>query len=201
MCVGVVVLAAGAASRMGRPKQLLPWRDTTIIGHILDTWRGLLVSQLAVVHDPNQTAVRAELERLNVGPGNLILNPQVEQGMFGSIQAAARWPGWDKKLTHWAIVLGDQPQLKAALLRGLLECVKQSPDNIWQPSFHGRARHPVLVPKDLSVMLGESSCKTLKEFLQPLDSRIRLLESDDEGLNFDIDTPAEYEAARKLFGG
>ena len=39
--LGVVILGAGASSRMGRPKLLLPWRDTTVIGQIIRQWREL----------------------------------------------------------------------------------------------------------------------------------------------------------------
>ena len=47
--IGVVILGAGASSRMGRPKLLLPWRDTTVIGAILRQWRELGAAQIAVV--------------------------------------------------------------------------------------------------------------------------------------------------------
>ncbi len=46
---GVIILGAGASSRMGTPKLLLPWRDTTIIGHLISQWRELGAAQIAVV--------------------------------------------------------------------------------------------------------------------------------------------------------
>ena len=33
--LGVIILGAGASSRMGRPKLLLPWGDTSVIGHLI----------------------------------------------------------------------------------------------------------------------------------------------------------------------
>jgi len=33
--VGVVILAAGRSARMGRPKLLLPWGGTSVLGHLL----------------------------------------------------------------------------------------------------------------------------------------------------------------------
>ena len=49
---GVVILGAGASTRMGRPKLLLPWGDTSIIGHLLGQWRGLGARPIAVVCRP-----------------------------------------------------------------------------------------------------------------------------------------------------
>ena len=44
---GVIILGAGASSRMGRPKLLLPWRGTTVIGHIIYQWRELGAAQIS----------------------------------------------------------------------------------------------------------------------------------------------------------
>ena len=48
----VVILAAGASSRMGRPKLLLPWRGTTVVGHLISQWRELGAAQIAIVVQP-----------------------------------------------------------------------------------------------------------------------------------------------------
>jgi len=37
--IGVVILAAGASSRMGQPKLLLPWNDTSVLGDLLNQWK------------------------------------------------------------------------------------------------------------------------------------------------------------------
>ena len=38
---GVIILAAGASSRMGRPKMLLPWGATSVLGHLIGQWQTL----------------------------------------------------------------------------------------------------------------------------------------------------------------
>jgi molybdenum cofactor cytidylyltransferase len=196
---GVVVLAAGASSRMGQPKQLLAWRGKTILSHILGMWQMLPVQQIGVVYDPNQSAVSAELTRLGFSSESLISNPEVEKGMFGSVQAAARWTGWMKDLTHYVIALGDQPQLQSELLGGLIGFARANPRNICQPSYQGRGRHPVVLPKTLFHSLAGSSAQTLKDFLRPFAEQVRLFECEHEALNFDIDTPADYQQVLKLF--
>src|SRR4051812_5400227 len=115
--IGAVVLAGGRSRRMGRPKLLLPWKSTSVIGHLIDQWQSLGVSQICVVCAADDQALAQELNRLGFPEALRILNPLPERGMFSSIQCAARWPGWNPTLTHWAIILGDQPHLSPASLR------------------------------------------------------------------------------------
>src|ERR1043166_8621287 len=85
MKLGVVILAAGASSRMGRPKLLLPWRNTTVIGHLLDQWSILGASPVVVVCAARDPLLPAELDRLGFPTGGRVLNPNPELGMFSSI--------------------------------------------------------------------------------------------------------------------
>jgi len=199
--LGVIILAAGASSRMGQPKLLLPWSDTTVLGHLIAVWRELGATQIAVVVAPDNTGTQTELNRLNLPGENRITNPQPGRGMFSSIQCAARWTGWNPAVTHWAIVLGDQPHLQIKTLRALLDFAAQQPDKICQPARNGRGRHPVLLPAVVFKKLSGSSLENLKEFLQTMEADIARTELDDAGLDFDMDTPADYERARQLFGG
>ena len=99
---GVVILAAGASLRMGKPKMLLPWGKTTILGHLIEQWNGLASEQIGVVWATGDQRLQKELDRLGFPSKNRILNPAPERGMFSSIQCAAGWPDWNAALTHWA---------------------------------------------------------------------------------------------------
>src|ERR1035438_4891955 len=103
--VGVVILGAGRSSRMGRPKLLLPWGKTSVLGHLIAQWQALGAKQIAVVCAAADQAVFVELERLGFPATNRICNPAPDRGMFSSVQCAAQWEGWQPALTHWAIVL------------------------------------------------------------------------------------------------
>jgi len=193
---GAVVLAAGRSERMGRPKLLLPWRETTVLGHLLRQWRQLGAEQLAVVTAPGGRAVFEELESLKFAPENRIINPHPERGMFSSIQCAAQWTGWRPELSHWAIVLGDQPHLRASTLRAVLELGFTQPEKVCQPAFEGSARHPVLLPKSVFVRLADTKAATFKEFLSEFPCDV--CQVNDPGLGLDIDYPEDYQKALKL---
>jgi len=197
--IGVVILAAGASSRMGKPKLLLPWGTTSILGHLIRQWEAARAKQIAVVCAVGDDGILAELDWLGFPPANRVYNPEPERGMFSSIRCAVEWNGWHPEITHLAIVLGDQPHLRNATLRVLVDFVAAHPDTVCQPSRQGRRRHPVLMPRGVSGRLRASPAGNLKEFLQ--NEMVATCELEDPGLDLDIDRPEDYEKALQLRAG
>lgn len=196
--LAAVILAAGSSSRMGRQKMLLPFGNSTVLGHQIALWSQLPTEQIAVVCAAGASEVFSELDRLQFPTENRVLNAAPERGMFSSITCAAEWNGWKPSLTHWAIALGDQPHLKPETLNTFIEFARQRPEKICQPSRHGRARHPVLLPQAAFKSLTDSSARNLKEFLETNSSLVELVEIDDPGLDLDLDHPSDYQASLKL---
>ncbi|EEF62472.1 conserved hypothetical protein [Pedosphaera parvula Ellin514] len=193
-----IILAAGSSTRMGRPKLLLPWRGTTMLGHLLQLWSDLGTDQVTVVTSANDRPIDAELERLEFPLANRIVNPNPERGMFSSIHCAAKWQGWKPGISHWAVVLGDQPHLQQGTLQKLVSFAQSRPNNICQPARAGKPKHPVFLPSQVFREVANSRAETLKIFLTAASARIELLELDDAGLDLDIDYPKDYERALKL---
>jgi molybdenum cofactor cytidylyltransferase len=191
--LGVVILGAGASVRMGRPKLLLPWRDTTVIGGILSQWRELGAGQIAVVLRPNDAALNEELDNLDFPTANRIENPRPERGMFSSIVCAANWDGWHHETAAWAIVLGDQPHLQTETLARLLEFQAQNPGRICQPMSGGRLAHPVILTSSAWEELQTTRADTLKDFLKLTPQPRVQCEINDPGLSLDLDTPEDYK--------
>ena len=178
---------------MGRPKLLLPWGKTSVVGHLVEQWRGVGATQIAMV----RTADDAKLSEA-CGELPCIINPAPERGMFSSIQCAAEWPHWNEFLTHWVIALGDQPHLRPSTLKTLLESAEEHPDDVCQPARAGRARHPVVLPRSAFGRIATTTANDLKAFLASAAAHRRLIEIDDPGLDLDIDTPEDYERAKRI---
>jgi molybdenum cofactor cytidylyltransferase len=193
--VGVVILAAGQSARMGKPKLLLPWGRTSVLGHLIKRWQTLGAKQIAVICAPGSRVIQVELDRLGFPAQDRIVNPAPERGMFSSIQCTARWPGWQAGLTHWAIVLGDQPHLQRQTLQQVLDFSAAHPVRVCQPARCGHGRHPVLLPKSVFRQLPGSKARTLKGFLTATPQQVAQCELDDPGLDLDIDRPDDYEQA------
>jgi molybdenum cofactor cytidylyltransferase len=197
--VAVVILAAGASRRMGEPKLLLPWGKTSVLGHLLQQWKALEASQIAIVCAAAAQPMLEEMDRLGLPETSRIFNATPEEGMFGSIQCAANWRGWNAGLTHWVVTLGDQPHLNMATLRKLLEFGARNPDKICQPMRGERRKHPVLLPGHLFAELKASSSGDLKMFLVEHAKELYGFESDDAGLDFDMDTREDYEKLQRTY--
>lgn len=199
MHCGVVILGAGASTRMGRPKLLLPWGNTSILGHLLRQWSKLGAAQIAVVHAATDLVLLGELNALRVPPANRVPNHAPERGMFSSIQSAATWNGWMSHLTHFVTVLGDQPHLKLETLDGLLQFAGSHLEQVCQPSRESHPRHPVILPRQIWAQLPNTPARTLKDFLLAHSAQRALYNSFDPALDYDLDTPADYDLALKLF--
>lgn len=197
--LAVLILAAGQSRRMGRPKMLLPWHDTTVLGHLLARWQELYPAQLTVIAAAGDTLLTRELDRLGLPTADRIENPSPETGMFSSVQWAARWPGWKPGLTHWAVVLGDQPHLARETLESMLAWSRRHPAMVCQPTFQGHRRHPVLLPGAIFLKAAKSPAATLKEFLADVPASYCAL--GDAGLGLDLDTPADYDDALRRYPG
>jgi len=183
---------------MGRPKLLLPWGKTTIIGHLIEQWHGLGARQIVVVCRPGDNGMARELDRLKFPPGNRVINMAAESGMFSSIVCAANWNGWDPAIAAWAIVLGDQPHLQNKTLQTLLTFHEAHPNNICQPSYGGHGRHPVLLRRGAWTELARSNARTLKDFLGETSTPLLECPIDDPHLELDLDTPEDYRKMRGL---
>ena len=178
---------------------VLPWADTSVLGHLLEQWKNLRAAQIAVVCAAGSEAVLKELDCLGFLEANRILNPAPERGMFSSIRCAAAWSGWRPDLTHWLITLGDQPQVRAATLQALLDFGARNPDKICQPMRNERRKHPILLPRQFFAELKNTAAGDMKMFLVEHTKDLSGFESADEALDFDLDTPEDYERVRRLF--
>ena len=186
---------------MGRPKLLLPWGKTSVIGHLIEQWEALGAEQIAVVCAAGDRFVQAELDRPGVPPADRICNAAPERGMFSSIQCAAQWGGWKAGLTHWAIALGDQPHLRGETLKALVDFSAEHPERICLPRQGGHRRHPVLLPRLAFLRLANSNVLDLKSFLDHPPTSVLFCDLEDPALELDIDRPEDYEKAVRMFFG
>ncbi len=189
---GVVILAAGASSRMGACKLLLPWGEKTILTHLLDQWRSTGAAQIAPVIDPSNQPLRKALAHAGFSPSDWIENPSPQLGMFSSLQEASRWTGWLSTLTHWIISLGDQPHIQISTLRLLLDAARENPTHICQPVLNGHTAHPIILPANNFRELAQNDIPDLRTYIRTREALRLRVPVEDEGVSRDLDTPEDY---------
>ncbi len=189
---GVVILAAGASTRMGACKLLLPWGEKTILTHLLDQWRIAGAAQIAPVIDPSNQPLRKALAYAGFSPSDWIENESPQLGMFSSLQKASRWTGWLSTLTHWIISLGDQPHIETSTLCVLLNAARENPTRICQPALNGETAHPIILPGSNFRELAQNDIPDLRTYIRTREALRLRVAVEDAGVSRDLDTPEDY---------
>ena len=114
--VAGLVLAAGGSRRLGRPKQLLPFGEATLLDHTVTTARACAFDQLVVAIGGEADEVRA---RVNLAGTDVVVNPGFGAGCSSSIAVAM--DALDPAATVLVLLLGDQPGVAVATVRALLD--------------------------------------------------------------------------------
>jgi molybdenum cofactor cytidylyltransferase len=112
--VAGLVLAAGGSRRLGRPKQTLPYRDSTLLGHVLDCARACAFDQLVVALGGHSDEVRAQVD---LSGCTVVENESYGEGCASSIAAAM--PALDPRADVLVLMLGDQPGVGPTAVRTL----------------------------------------------------------------------------------
>jgi molybdenum cofactor cytidylyltransferase len=113
--VAGLVLAAGGSSRLGRPKQLLPFGEATLLDHTIATARACGFDQLIVALGGSAGAVQA---RVDLSGTEVVVNDAYGEGCSSSIAAAMG--ALDPRAGLLVLLLGDQPGITPATVAGLL---------------------------------------------------------------------------------
>ncbi|HXY64551.1 MAG TPA: nucleotidyltransferase family protein [Mycobacterium sp.] len=117
-----VVLAAGSSSRLGAPKQVLPYRDTTVLGATLDVARACGFGQIIVTLGAAAPTVRDAVPLDGI---DVVVVEDIGDGCSASLRIALRRVSPDA--AGIVLMLGDQPGVDTALVRRLVTEESSSP--------------------------------------------------------------------------
>ena len=143
--LAAVILSAGASSRMGRPKALLPYREGTFLEHLIEVTRHPRIGLTRVVLGAGAEVIRT-IAKLD--PSVVVLNPAWEQGQLSSIRAGLR--SLDGIDTDGIVLCPvDHPLVSARLVSNLVERFYDGKKAIVLPTYNARRGHPVIFSKAL----------------------------------------------------
>lgn len=191
--VTAIVLAAGLSSRMGKPKMLLPWGSTTILGHIVETLSESGIHEMVIVTGAARELVEDEVGRLaQLWPVRPAYNRDYARGeMLSSILTGLA--GTSPKADAGLIVLGDQPQIQIETVQVILGTWKSLSLPLIVPSFEGRRGHPWLIARHLWEELNNlQPPASSRDFLEQHRDLICYVNVPTSSILKDVDTPADY---------
>lgn len=186
---GILILAAGSSSRLGRPKQLLAYRGRNLVTHVITEAVGAGLEPIVVVTGAFAQEVGAALPD---GGIEIVYNPFWEEGMAsGLVAGLARILLLQPDIEAVIVAVCDQPHISAALLRQLAAERRATGKGIIASGYAGISGTPVLFSQRyfeaLAMLTGDEGAKKL----------LRLYQDDLYTVPFeqgeiDIDTEEDY---------
>jgi molybdenum cofactor cytidylyltransferase len=194
----MLILAAGEASRMGQAKQLLPWGETTLLGHVLEQVHPVEISRKYLLLGARSERILEEVDITGFIP---VLNPEWEKGMGSGISYAVSTMMNDMPdLQGVMIVLADQPEVDAEMLRAMLRMHELSENDLLACSYQDKAGVPAIISGNflnaLKNLKGDKGARGLfrdhRDELTLFSSEVPLSDIDD--------MPTYRELHKKTFG-
>jgi len=171
---------------------VLPWKNTTVIGQVVDVLAQAGINEIVVVTGGAHEQVEAALEGLQV---KLIFNPRyAEDEMAYSLQAGLSV--LSDKVEATLVALGDQPQIECTVVQAILAAYQQSMAALIVPSYKMRRGHPWLIVRSLwPEVLNLPTGRTLRDVLNDQAEKINYLQVDTPSILQDLDTPEDYRCS------
>jgi molybdenum cofactor cytidylyltransferase len=182
-----LVLGAGGSKRLGLPKQLLPYGEGTLLGHVVGTARACGFDQTIVAIGGSADEVRAGVD---LGGAQVVVNDAYGAGCSSSIAAALAVV--DPRCDVLVLMLGDQPGVSAETVAKLLAWRGDAPLAV---CLYDDARgHPIAFARSVFPALAELHGD--KGVWRLLDQRsAEAVEVSIAGpVPRDVDTPEDYRA-------
>ncbi len=147
-----LVLAAGGSKRLGQPKQLLPFGDTTLLGHVLSIARRCPFDQALCVIGGGGPEVRGVVD---LDGFEVVNNPAFSEGCSSSIAAALA--AVDPRADALVLMLGDQPGVRPESVAALIAARGDS--NLAACAYENGRGHPFACSRavfaDLATLHGD----------------------------------------------
>jgi molybdenum cofactor cytidylyltransferase len=196
MCprVGLILLAAGASTRLGgnSPKQLLLYKDKTLLRHAAETACASQCVVRVVVLGAQYERFEREIDDLEVA---ICVNPNWQEGMGSSLRAGLESliaSSVGENLTGVVVILCDQPLLTTAHLDSLIVAHTNTPEQIIASDYGERCGVPCLFPRaffpELLSLSGDEGARQLLR--KNKDNLIAVAFSEGK---FDIDTLHDWQ--------
>jgi CTP:molybdopterin cytidylyltransferase MocA len=186
--IGGLVLAAGAGTRFGRPKQLVELDGRPLLEHAIEALTAAPVGRVVVVLGASATEVAA---RVDPQGAQFRVCERWDEGQSASLACGLAALSDCEAVV---ITLGDQPRMSTEAIRRVIDARGEGIDAV-RATYAGDPGHPVLLERRLFDRMrdvsGDHGARNLL-----LSVPTREVACDDLGGGEDVDTPAQLDALR-----
>jgi len=186
----IIILAAGASTRMGQPKQLLKYNDGNLVQHSIDEALAAGGQKVLVVLGAGAEQIS---EKVDKRQANVLYNKNWEEGIASSIREGLQQSLLlSANIDSIILMVCDQPYVNAALLRNLVNQHIESGKQIVASQYKDTLGTPVLFHKsffpELLKLKGDTGAKKILMENKEQVQAVRFPLGD-----IDIDNIADYE--------
>ena len=191
---GAVILAAGASTRMGEPKQLLSLGGHALVVRAVEAALDSSAWPVVIVLGAHAEKIRPLLAR---HPVLIADNPAWIEGMASSLRTGiATLQQFSRSLNAAVVALCDQPAFSPAIIARLVAAHHETGRSIVASRYSGRNGAPALFLREhfaaLTTLTGEEGARAL---LNAEPDRIATVDLPE--MATDLDTPEDFAAAAK----
>ena len=188
-------MAAGSSSRMGEPKQLLQWKEVTLIEDVITKVLQLNTTKTIVVLGANEDKITSKIKSY---PIEIIHNIEWKKGLGNSIAFGVRHIKKNHEVDGVLIVLADQPLIEASYLTTMIVLFEVNKDQIIATQYKNwKLGVPALFDKcyfkELSTIDGDKGAKSILEKYSDSVITTQLATN-----VFDIDTEEDYKKLNSI---
>lgn len=189
--VGLIVLAAGASTRMGMPKQLLQFGERSLISHVVEVAIASVCNPIIVVLGASGDRIKPEVEPLDA---RVVENPYWAEGMSTSIRTGIETlNAINPEVEAVLLMLCDQPFVSTQIIDQLVTAYRATGKPIIASEYAEISGVPALFSRalfsELSALSGDVGARqVIKQHAQAV-----FAVPFPEGV-IDLDTPKDYEA-------
>ena len=194
--VWAILTAAGESTRMGRPKPLLPWCGATLVERQVSALADAGAVHVVVVVGHEADAVIPYVTH----PGaSYVVNLDFLSGKATSVKAGLR--AVSKGADAILLLAVDQPR-PATVISRVIEAHLEAAALITSPRFEGHGGHPLIFAASLRAELEAISEETqgIRQVFQAHRHEVNEVPIDDPVVRLDLNTPEDYERAKRLYG-
>jgi molybdenum cofactor cytidylyltransferase len=190
----ILILAAGQSKRMGQPKQLLPYKNSTLLLEKIKQFQSIENVQVFVVLGAYFKDIFPLLREL---PVKVVMNAKWQEGMGSSLSKGIELIQKKEIFDRVLITLSDLPLMESSHYEELIELSKSSGKRIIQTEYEDTSGVPVVFDKSLFASL--SKLKN-EEGAKPLIEKYKkeVLKLRSKTPFFDVDTSEAYQKLLNL---